>query len=158
MKLKARLLVTALCMVVVGCVNHDIPMTSPSDSFVFGRYFGYCAGDCYDVFVLTGSSLYHSEEEGYPTQGTPWTLPRLSSLNNDQKNIATELRSLVPQSLLGKKENVIGCVDCSDFGAVYIELNQNGAKRFWYIDNMTQDPELKNFVITVHKKIDLIVK
>ena len=156
MKLKTRTAIALISIIVAACVSHDIPATSPADSFVFGRYFGYCAGDCYDVFVLSGSSLYHSEDETYPTKGSPWNLPRLSSLNNDQKNIATELRGLIPESLLNKKENVIGCVDCGDFGAVYIELNQNGNKRFWYIDNMTTDPELKNFVITVHKKIDLI--
>ena len=155
MKLKIRFVL--VCFVLAGCVSHDIPLTSQTDSFVFGRYFGYCAGDCYDVFVLSGNSLYHSEDETYPTKGSPWTLPRLSSLSNDQKNIASELRGLVPQALMNKKENVIGCVDCTDFGAVYIELNQGGTKRFWYIDNMTTDPELKNFVVTVHKKIDLIV-
>ena len=153
-----RVFVVSICVIIVGCVNHDIPMSSPTDSFVFGRYFGHCAGDCYDVFILTSSSLYHSEDETYPTKGIPWTLPRLSSMNDAEKNIATELRGLFPQALLNKNENVIGCVDCGDFGAVYIELNQNGNKRFWYIDNMTQDPELKNFVVTVHKKIDLIVK
>lgn len=158
MKRKTRSFIALICVIVAGCVNHDIQITSPTDSFVFGRYFGYCAGDCYDVFVLSNSSLYHSEDETYPTKGSPWALPRLSSLNNNQKDIATELRGLVPQSLLNKKENVIGCVDCGDFGAVYIELNQNGQKRFWYIDNMTTDPDLKNFVVTVHKKIDLIVQ
>jgi hypothetical protein len=158
MKLSVRSLLTFLCILAASCVNHDIPMQSTDDSFVFGRYFGYCAGDCYDAFVLRGNSLYQSENETYPSKGSPWTLPQLKSMDQAQKNIANELRGLIPQSLLDSNETLIGCPDCGDFGAVYIELNYSGKKRFWYLGYMAEDPDIKNFVITVHKKIDLIIK
>jgi hypothetical protein len=155
MKKSLCFLIPILSILVTACADHDL---DSSTSFAFGRYYGYCAGDCSDAFVLKNNSLYQSEGEIYPDTDRPWSLPALNSLNNDQKNAVAELPSLLPQSLVDSETNIIGCPDCTDFGAVYIELNQNGHRRFWYIDNATQDQEIKNFISVVHDKITLLTQ
>ncbi|HEY0654591.1 MAG TPA: hypothetical protein VGD65_15750 [Chryseosolibacter sp.] len=148
-------LILLLAMLAPGCVDHEIE--SPVDSFVFGRYYGYCAGDCFHAFVVKENSLYQSENETYPSKDAPWSLPSLRLLSEDQKALVADLPSLIPQSLLNTSETVIGCPDCGDFGAIYIELNQNGNKRFWYVDNAIQEQELKDFITTIHERINLLV-
>ncbi len=143
-------------MSLLACADHDLVDTLSKDYFVFGRYYGYCAGDCLDVFALSNEILYKAEGESYPTQNSPWNLPDMLSLDDDKKELVSELPGLVPQVLLNTEEHVIGCPDCSDFGAVYIEMNHNGEKKFWYIDNATQDIDLKNFIGTVHTKVNLL--
>jgi hypothetical protein len=158
MKLRLRYFAVCLCLLGAACVNHDFDQQTAADSFVFGRYYGYCAGDCYNVFVLKDNSLFQSEDEAYPATNGPWSLPSLRALTDDKKNLAADLPALLPQALLNSDKNVIGCPDCGDFGGLYIELNQNGQNRFWYIDNATQDQELKDFIAIVHDRITALVQ
>ena len=55
-------------------------------------------------------------------------------------------------------ELVIGCPDCYDQGGYYIEVEENGIKRSWYIDTNKADvPEyLHDFLDRISDKIELI--
>jgi hypothetical protein len=158
MKLKQRLVQSIVAaFFLAGCVNHDFIAVAPADNFIVGRFYGFCNTDCNDIFMLTDQSLYQAKHEEYPLLTAPWELSEFSSMDNSKRDIAIELRSAFPEFLLSTDQTVIGCPDCTDAGGIYLEINNNGARRYWYIDNLTQQPELKNYVLTIHKKLNLIL-
>jgi hypothetical protein len=70
-------------------------------------------------------------ESGYPNPQTPF---QNQSLDAKSVNKAKELLKAFPKELLGVNGEIIGCPNCADEGALYVEIKLKGQEtRYWLI-------------------------
>lgn len=108
-----------------GCQKTNVQSVNDSLIIRTGTSFGMCVGDkCRKDYVLNGTSL--TLTHGGQNRGTP--LPSKTC----QKPIAAAdwnaLKTAVNLGTFGQQPDVIGCPDCADGGAEYIELEQGDTK------------------------------
>ena len=161
MKSKKSVSISALLVLsslFVDCVNHDIRATISGDYFVFGSYYGMCAGNCVNVFVIKDGMLYKAKNQTYPNRQHDYYLSDLIELDQTKYDLVKELPQKVPAELLDESQTVIGCPDCADGGGLYIEVRVQGEKKYWYLDNSKyQTPSyLHGFIDEVNAKIALL--
>jgi hypothetical protein len=117
------------------------------EHFAFGTFYGYCIGNCTNVFKLQGDALFADKvERGYPDPKTPY---QNQSLDVKSVNKAKDLLKAFPEKLLGEDVETIGCPDCADQGGFYVEIKQKGREAtYWRIDtNESEQPAyLKSFL------------
>lgn len=90
-----------------------------------GTSFGMCVGDkCQKDYVFTGTTvtLTHSGNG----RGTP--LPPKTCQKSLSSVDWNNLKAAVNLSTFSQQPAVLGCPDCADGGAEYIELEQGGSK------------------------------
>lgn len=109
-----------------------------------GTSFGHCAGYCSDQIELRGiHGRSKQEARRYPNGTTP--PPRRVKFQISPSRWS-KLVALAQQATLSKEVEVIGCPDCDDGGAEWIEFEMTtGAKRritFGYHDYPTKTLEL----------------
>ena len=109
----------------VGC--REMTVRAANDSLVIrtGTSFGMCLGDkCQKDYVFAGSGITLTHRGN--SRGTP-TAPKTC-----QNAIAvadwTALKAIVSLDAFSQQPDVIGCPDCADGGAEYIELEQGDSK------------------------------
>jgi hypothetical protein len=161
MNIAKRICVVALLLLVIanGCVNHDTMPGLSEDYLVFGSYYGMCAGNCSNFFLIDNGSLYKIGKGKYPNQ-SKFDIQDLTKLNDQKYEQVKDLVQDVPSLLFQETQTVIGCPDCADAGGLYIETKVNGERKYWYIDNVgTLTPEyLHSFVVEVNDKIRLLTQ
>ncbi len=109
----------------VGCQETTVQSVSDSLTIRTGTSFGMCVGDkCRKEYVFNGTSatLTHSGNgRGNPTPA-----------KTCQKQLSAQdwnaLKAAVDLSMFNRQPEVIGCPDCADGGAEYIELEQGDSK------------------------------
>lgn len=149
--------VTIACIVLlsVSCDKDvDYFTLQEGDYFLFGRYYGMCAGEeCVEVYQLTETDLYKDTNDSYML--TDFKFKKLSHAKFLQ---AKDLPGYLPDELLLTDEAFLGCPDCVDQGGIFIQLSQNGVVKTWRIDQRKDDiPEyLHDFVDKVNEKIELL--
>lgn len=69
--------------------------------------------------------------------------------------IASPLLRDFPTYLSNHKNETFGCPDCTDGGAVYIILKQDGVVSRWNIDNFTENQpnEIRDYIAQMHAVI-----
>lgn len=108
-----------------GCTETAVQSVTDTLIIRTGTSFGMCVGDkCRKDYLFTGTSgtLTH----GGNSRGTP--IPPKTC----QKSISAAdwnvLKAAVNLSTFGQQPERIGCPDCADGGAEYIELEQGDSK------------------------------
>ncbi|MEL6863766.1 MAG: hypothetical protein AAFP19_05070 [Bacteroidota bacterium] len=131
-----------------SCNKSDDEVTpSPSSNyFIFGSYFGFCVGNCVNLYKLDGEELLEDDMDSMaslidPVFGT-------SSLSQDKVDLARQLLDVLPTSLQ-KEGGIHGCPNCVDQGAFFIKLiNEEGETVEWHLDTYreTLPEEVRDFV------------
>ena len=108
-----------------GCTETNVQSVNDSLLIRTGTSFGMCMGDkCQKDYVVNGTSLVLTH--GGNNRGTP--IPPKTC----QKSISVAdwnaLKATVNLSAFGQQPERIGCPDCADGGAEYIELEQGDTK------------------------------
>lgn len=106
------------------------------DYLVFGKYHGFCVGDCTVLYKLENDQLYaddldHGIEQPIPFMPTPMDMAKHA--------LAKHLLSAFPNALLNTDKRTFGCPDCSDQGGYYVELKLDGEINIWNIDTFDAD-------------------
>jgi hypothetical protein len=147
-----------------GCEKDDAfcgftPTTEQSSAgtLTFGWFHGFCAGErCMEIYQLDPSRkmLLEDINDSYPRRDVPYTGNFIARSQADYQKVQ-DLPQLVPAQLLLETSPVIGQPDVTDGGGYYVELNQNGQRRFWLIDAMRpgQPAYLQAFADTLHARI-----
>jgi hypothetical protein len=118
-----------------ACQQADVSPLS-ANTFTFGSFYGECAGEsCIEIFRLdlTQQTLEEDVADTYPSFTAPYQgryVPRSQAAYQR----ALPLRPLLPTQLLDNPATVIGQPDAGDWGGYYVEVTQNGTRRFWLID------------------------
>jgi hypothetical protein len=151
---------------VAVCACEDSPVkvpdeegSNPNATVAFGSFYGMCAGSqCVAFFKLQDSKLYEDTKDKYPKQMQPYEGTYDKQLDDTKYQLVKDVAVKIPAALYNETETIIGCPDCSDGGGLYIEVNTDNGKRYWYIDNNeSRIPEsLRAFVTEANEKINLL--
>jgi hypothetical protein len=130
------------------------------DYIAFGQFYGYCVGkNCIAIFRVYQNELFEDTLDTYPVANKDFSVKLIKRPEADFQ-LAKNIRSLIPNQLLDVKDPRIGLPDATDGGGIYIELFENGTRKYWFIDNFKENiPEyLHPMMDSVHKKLQVLVQ
>jgi hypothetical protein len=133
--LTSALLATCL----LSCKSEKV--APAQDYLVFGWYHGECRGEtCIDIFKLDklAGQLYEDTTDTYPSSAAPYNGQyELKALAQYQQ--VQMLPQRIPAQLLTQPTGIVGQPDFADGGGYYVELLDNGQRKFWLIDTQKQN-------------------
>ena len=118
-----KLLLVASIALLPACVSPSDTLTTEGLVLRSGTSFGMCMGYCVSELTVTPDELLFVETSRDPAQAT--RTRRLPLGPGEWEAIL----ALVHPSDLEALPETIGCPDCADGGAEWIEVEQDGAKR-----------------------------
>ncbi|GAB3546715.1 hypothetical protein [Spirosoma fluminis] len=125
--MKLKIAAWLLTVGISSCTSTDITSKEPLSSNLIirtGTSFGMCVGYCFTDYELSGTTLTL-------TQTAPRT-PTEYPTKTCQSTLTTEnwqaLQSLADFETFSKQPDTLGCPDCADGGAEYIELQRGDQK------------------------------
>lgn len=108
-----------------GCQKTRVESVNDSLIIRTGTSFGMCVGDqCRKDYVLTGTSL--TLTHGGQSRGAP--IPSKTCRKTLDVADWNALKAAVNLNAFSQQPETIGCPDCADGGAEYIELEQGDIK------------------------------
>ena len=117
------LLLAGLLALLPACASPADTLTEEGLVLRSGTSFGMCGGYCSSELTVTPDEILFVE-----TSRDPERPPRTRRLPMDQAEWEEILAAARASSLEGLPE-VIGCPDCADGGAEWIEVEHEGVKR-----------------------------
>ncbi|MEO1655983.1 MAG: hypothetical protein AAFU64_20755 [Bacteroidota bacterium] len=135
MRILVYTLLFSFCILLTSCADQLDPILEPESFLIFGTYYGFCQGDCADIFKLTPDKLFEDQSD-YLREMNDFEFTELSPEQfNQTKDI---LNNFPEEQLLREEASIIGCPDCADQGGIYIVYKMGGVEekstRVWYID------------------------
>lgn len=161
MKTFSKLILLSLAFMLTNCANEITRpeneecdcyyLTESDDSFVFGKYFGFCMGEqCTNLYKIQDNQVFADNMERlmHPDD----LVFKSEPLSNEKYQVAKAVLDAFPEGLLAETAETIGCPDCADQGGYFIELKTNGETRRWYLDNFKD--KLPAYLKTYTAQID----
>lgn len=115
-----------LLLVTLGrCTQKNaVPADVPSDAFVIrtGTSFGFCVGYCQKEYVFNETVVMLTQTSRSPTQSVKTCQTVLSQADWNALKAAANV------TLFSKQPETLGCPDCADGGAEFIELQSGDQK------------------------------
>ncbi|MFN7120142.1 MAG: hypothetical protein ACK4TA_25350 [Saprospiraceae bacterium] len=158
--MKNLLIVSLLITLLAACSNNQEELQTAAltdeaelSSLVFGKYYGFCLGDCATLYKVEANTLLIDEINRF----MDWESLRFQTkpLSGDRYAVAKTLLNEFPEELLQERQETIGCPNCADQGAFAIEVQQNGETRRWIID--TDRNVLPDYLKAYVDKIDTVM-
>ncbi len=123
-----------------SCVKEEKTSTTTStcdklganDYLIFGTHYGLCAGNCAHLFKLTSTAFFEDNMDRF-LKDKPIEF-KTTALDAAKLDIAKSVCSAFPDALNNEKAETMGCPNCVDQGAIYIELSKGGVVKKWNID------------------------
>lgn len=144
-----------------SCKENNVSQYNDPEFIVFGHFFGECMGEeCIEIFKLEEGVLYEDTNDNYPTSQDFYQADYIKLENIDISQLSDILDN-IPSKLLDKGSGVIGQPDAGDWGGIYFEYKDESIHKFWLIDlnqENLEDEYLKDFVVLISEKIDIINK
>ncbi|UPL48267.1 hypothetical protein [Hymenobacter sublimis] len=122
-------------------------------TLVFGHFYGECSGErCIEIYQLNtrARTLAEDTQDQYPSATTPYQGQFVARPTTDYTQVS-DLPNLIPTQLLAESGHVIGQPDAGDWGGYYLELNDQGTRRFWLIDT-----QKRNIPAYLHPLVDTL--
>ncbi|MCC2546879.1 hypothetical protein LJY25_10525 [Hymenobacter sp. BT175] len=144
--LKLLLTAAAFALVLPAC-EKDCAKPTPVDTMVFGWFHGYCLGEsCIDIFRIdkAAGQLHEDIKDGYPSPDAAYNGDYQLAKTLGQYQVVAGLPGQVPAQLLSHSNGYIGQPDFTDGGGYYVEIQDNGQRRFWLID--TQKANIPSYL------------
>jgi hypothetical protein len=123
------------------------------DTFTFGRFCGFCVGDCAKVFKLDNNQLF-ADDMTTNNRSAPLVF-QTTPLSDAKRLIAKQLADAIPTQLLSETAETIGCPDCMDQCGYLVVWTQNGETKRWFIDTFEQSVPayLQPFVVKIRETL-----
>lgn len=137
-------------------VNKSDWQENDNKYIIFGHFYGECFGEqCVEIFKTDGRNLFEDRKDVYPDRKHFYE-GNFEEIKPGSAEGVKELRAKLPEQLLNEKDTVIGQPDAGDWGGLYIEIKENGKRRFWIIDKMKSNVPvyLHSFVDDVNSAIE----
>ena len=144
--------------------NQEVDKSPLSNEYyiAFGFDAGYCPGqDCRKLYILERDSLY--EDIGTLYVGTadwPNEESEIINLGLDKFEVVKELSEKVPDSIYSYEIGTynLGCPNCTDQGAFFLEFMNNKEVRTFWIDPYQE--EIPDFIVPylnlIQEKLDYL--
>ena len=121
-------LITGTC--IMSCSGED---QTAIPEFIFGSYYGFCAGNCTQLYKAENGALYPDAEDRLDK---PAGELRFSSDVLDAADYAraVSLYENLPQQLYSNTEDTYGIPDAYDQGGYLLAVRDGSGYRSWFID------------------------
>jgi hypothetical protein len=119
----------------ISCRYDEVALDTKEDYLVFGTFYGMCAANCVNFYLLNKGALYQVDNHNYPNQQHRYDISSLTKLSDEKFNSVKHLLADFPSNLKNETQIVFGCPDCADGGGTYLETSADGEIKYWYIDN-----------------------
>lgn len=107
----------------IRCTTNFTPQnTTDKITIRTGTSFGMCVGYCQNDYVFNGTSVTLTQRDTRPQA----QLATRSCQSTISQADWTRLKAAANSDLFSQQPNVIGCPDCTDAGAEYIEIQTDG--------------------------------
>lgn len=126
------LLLAALTLLSANCQqekNQPNPLGDDSE-FIFGVAYGFCAGNCVHLYKIIDGKIYPDlMDQGNPAEATFSDTP----LGEAEYALALPVKEQFPEALF-EEEAFIGCPNCVDQGAYFLQVQKGDETFQWHID------------------------
>ncbi len=122
----------ALSLLSAECQKDNIQPNLFGDNpvFIFGTSYGHCMGNCVNLYKIVDGKIYPDLlDRGNPADATFSEMP----LSDVDYQLALPVMAQFPEALWEAK-SPIGCPDCADQGAYFIQVEKEGEVFQWLID------------------------
>jgi hypothetical protein len=119
----------------ISCRYDEVAIDPKQDYLVFGTFYGMCAGNCVNFYLVNKGELYQVNNHNYPNQQQRYDVSSLTKLSDDKYKTVENLWTQFPSQLTNESKTVFGCPDCADGGGTYLEISVDGEIKYWYVDN-----------------------
>lgn len=123
---------------------------------IFGRFSGFCNGDCFAVFKVDAKSLTEDETSEYFT-GDDYVYAPGRALSDTEYTMAKELLSSIPKELLTSDQQVYGCPDCADQGGYFLSFFYKGIEKSFRLDTRQTDDQSAD-LLTFKQKLSEVIQ
>lgn len=145
-------------MLFLGSCDNKPPQPAKAETLVFGTYYGMCAGNCVNIYQLTGTSLSKDDSADYPALGVNYSFSVKSVLPPSKYNMAKKLLYDIPAELLTIGDKTYGCPDCHDQGGLYIQIKSGPAIMRYMIDFDNTNDQSSEVIAYKKKVADVILQ
>jgi hypothetical protein len=145
------LILIVMTIFITACNNDEAE--NSTDYIIFGYSYGECQGeDCIKYFKVDQKGVYEYDDNCLPTLISSCVDTNPTKLSDDKFDIAITLFNNFPTDLYDESGGTLGCPDCHDQGALYLQISsEDDGLKDWNID---QD---KNAIPTyLHTYVDKI--
>lgn len=129
---------------------------SDSDFLIFGRYAGFCQGDCFSVFKVNSTNLVEDEISERFT-GNDFEFKPGRTLDSHEYTLAQALLTAIPPELISSNIEVYGCPDCADQGGFYISFSYQGVKKSFRLDTRQTDDQSQE-ILTFKYQLNTLIE
>lgn len=136
---KALYLLPLLMLSLCACNDIETP-NKDADYVIFGRYAGFCQGDCFSVFRVNSTNLVEDETSEYFT-GDNYQFQPGRVLSDTHYGLAKLLLTKIPAELLLTDKTIFGCPDCADQGGFYLSFSIGGEVKSIRLDTRATDDQ-----------------
>ncbi len=123
------ILVLIVLFALIACSDDT---SENNDYIVFGRYFGMCGGDCFEVFKLSDGEMLEDTVVKYYMEN--YSFNSSIQYSDGLYQYAMNLLETVPSELMTGEVVELGCPDCYDQGGFYLSINKEGEISTYTID------------------------
>ncbi len=136
-KFNNLMLLLTLVFIFSACEKSDDESFSNDIDYIkYGTSFGECLGYCKNDITVTNSKIdFH--KSGWDLEGL---LPEISIAENVDSKYTSELIGKIDFYAFSRLDSVIGCPDCADGGAEWIEIKSK-EKTYKVIFEYRNEPE-----------------
>jgi len=142
-KLKKLLIALLIASAVTACdKSEDNNLPNNIEYIKYGTSFGMCLGYCNNSIQITNSHFYFYKS-GWNLEGV---LPEISFSERVDTKIIAELAQKINYFSFLKLDSVIGCPDCADGGAEWIEIGKQGKSHKVIFEYLNEPDETKEYI------------
>lgn len=153
--IKTSVIGLCLAFMLTNCKTKlpENPAAQGASELIFGRYHGFCMGDCVTLYKIADDQLFADQIKRLtePDSLAFSTVP----LSENAYKTAARLLADFPQELMKESQEVIGCPDCADQGGYYLEWRSGDVIRRWRLD--TNHGDLPSYLATYTKRIESVL-
>lgn len=141
---------TISLVLLVACSNDDDQNDQinkgSETTLIFGKYAGFCIGDCFDVFKIDEGKLEEDRVVDFYTED--YTFNGSFTFSNAQYTAYKNILDEIPEELVNGANKTYGCPDCTDQGGYYIEIRfLDGSIKKYTIDTDNTDDQSEALLI-----------
>ena len=137
-------IIAALVLMInlVSCEEELCTCKNQADYISYGTSFGECLGYCIRSIVITGNEI-RFEKSGWEIDGS---LPDVNESIPMDTTSWTNLLSDIDFEAFFQLDTIIGCPDCTDGGAEWIEIKKEGGIHRVTFEYMNEPNTVKGYI------------
>ena len=148
-----KILYFLAAILLTSCSKDD--SSCEDNQFIFGDAFGFCAGDCANLYKIRGDLMFADNIDNYYSGNISF---QRIPLPENKYQAARHLPDQLPAYLAKGAGGSLGCPDCMDQGLIHIEFIRNNEKIRCKLDRHVDalPPEVQDYAREVLRVLDEI--